>query len=203
MPVAVIEADTPVGRELVPLLVDRGSEGRATVREPENADPLRAVGAKVATDPVSEADTLRAVLDEAHTVCLIAADLFSPVGGSYEDAILEPARTVIGVAGKAGVTRILLLSYPGASSTSQNDFLRSLGLAEDAVRDARPEHAILRCTHIYGPGSSWLALMMEASRRPALVPGPGTQRLAPVFSKDVARALAAADDRAQPVSGTY
>lgn len=204
MPVVVIGADTPVGRDLVPLLRQRGAEVRATVREPETADRLRAAGAKVAVDPAADADTLRAILDEAHTVCLLSAELLAPVADSYEEAIVEPARTILRVAGKAGVTRILLVSYPGASSTSTNDFLRSLGVAEDAVRHSGLEHAIVRCTHIYGPGSSWLALMIDSSRhQPPLVYGVGTQRLAPVFSGDVARALATADDRAQPVSGTY
>jgi uncharacterized protein YbjT (DUF2867 family) len=204
MPVVVIDADNPVGRDLVPLLRDRGSEVRATVRDAQHADPLRAAGAKVAADPVSDADILRAVLDEAHTVCVISADLLSSPGGSSEETIVVPTRSILRVAEKSGVTRILFVSYPGASATSTNDFLRSLGLAEDAVRGSRLQHAILRCTHIYGRGSPWLAMMVEASRqRPALVPGPGTQRLAPVFSEDVARALSAADDRAQPVSGTY
>lgn len=204
MPVVVIGADTPVGRALVPLLRRRGSEVRATIREAEKADPLRALGAKVATDPASDADTLRAILDEAHTVCLLSADLFPPGEESYEETIVERTRSVLGVARKAGVTRVLLVSYPGVSSTSTNDFLRSMGLAEEGVRDAGLEHAILRCTHIYGPGSAWLEFMAEASRhRPALVVAPGTQRLAPVFSGDVATALAAADDRAAPVSGTY
>jgi NADH dehydrogenase len=204
MPVVVTGADTVVGRALIPLLRGRGSEVRATVRDTGAADELRALGAKVAAEAASDADTLRAVLDEAHTVCLLMGDLFLPTGESYEETIVESTRTVLRVGRKAKVTRVLLVSYPGASSTSKNDFLRSEGLAEDAVRDAGLEHAILRCTHIYGPGSSWLEFMVRASKhRPAAVLGSGTQRLAPVFSVDVARALAAADDRAVPVSGTY
>jgi uncharacterized protein YbjT (DUF2867 family) len=204
MPVAVTGADTSVGRALIPLLRERGSEVRATVRDMGAADGLRALGAKVAAEAAPDADTLRVVLDEAHTVCLLSGDLFLPSGESYEETIVESTGTVLRVARKAGVTRVLHVSYPGASATSTNDFLRSEGLAEDAVRDSGLEHAILRCTHIYGPGSPWLEFMVRASRhRPAVVLGSGTQRLAPVFSVDVARALAAADDRAVPVSGTY
>lgn len=204
MPVVVTGADTPVGRALVPLLRERGSEVRATVRDTDAADPLRGLGAKVAADATSDPDTLRAVLDEAHTVCLPSEDLFLRSGDSYEESIVESTRTVLRVARKAKVTRVLFVSYPGASSTSRNDFLRAKGLAEDAVRDSGAEHAILRCTHIYGPRSSWLdSMVWAATRLPAIVVGSGTQRLAPVFSGDVARALTAADDRASPVSGTY
>ena len=204
MPVVVTGADTPVGRALIPMLLERGSEVRAAVQDSEEAEPLRALGAKVAVVAASDDDTLRAILDDAHTVCLLSADLFLPSGETYEEAIVESTRAVLRAAKKAKVRRVLLVSYPGASLTSTNDFLRSTGFAEGAVRDSSPEHAILRCTHIYGAGSPWLDFMVWASRsRPQVVIGSGAQRLAPVYSVDVARALAAADDRAQPVSGTY
>jgi uncharacterized protein YbjT (DUF2867 family) len=204
MPVVVTGADTPVGRALIPMLLEGGSEVRAVVQDAGGAEPLRALGAKVAVVAASDDDTLRAILDDAHTVCLLSADLFLPSGETYEETIVESTRAVLRAARKAKVRRVLLVSYPGASPTSANDFLRSTGLAEDAVRDSSPEHAILRCTHIYGAGSPWLDFMVRASRsRPQVVIGSGAQRLAPVYSVDVARALAAADDRAQPVSGTY
>src|SRR5918999_2470749 len=204
MPVVVAGADTPIGRALVPLLRQRGSEVRATVSDVEATDPIRALGAK--TDLVQEPDddTLRAIVDEAHTICLLSGDLFLRSGESYEEAIEEWTRAFLRAARKAKVRRVLLVSYPGAASSSSNTFLRSMGLAEEAVRETSPEHAILRCTHIYGVGSAWLDFMVRASREnPAVVVGSGTQRLAPVFSVDVARAIAAADDRATPVSVTY
>jgi uncharacterized protein YbjT (DUF2867 family) len=204
MPVVVTGADTPVGRALVPLLRQRGSEVRAVVQETGPADALRALGAKVAIDAVSDPDTLRAVLDEAHTVCHLVGNLFPPGQGSYEETILDATHSVLRAAIKAKATRFLLLSYPGASSVSENDFLRCLGLAEESVRESELQHAVIRSTHIYGPGSPWLELMTSAAtRRPRVVVGDGSQRLAPVFTMDVARVLAAADDRAFPVSGSY
>lgn len=204
MPVVVTGADTPVGRALIPMLLERGSEVRAAVQDSEKAEPLRALGAKVAVMATPDDDTLRAILDEAHTVCLLSADVFLASGEMYEEAIVESTRAVLRAARKGKVRRVLLVSYPGASPTSTNDFLLSTGFAEGAVRDSSPEHTILRCTHIYGAGSPWLDFMVRASRsRPQVVIGSGSQRLAPVYAVDVARALAAADDRAQPVSGTY
>jgi uncharacterized protein YbjT (DUF2867 family) len=137
-------------------------------------------------------------------VCHLVDGLLTREEDSYEEANLEPTRALVRVAKKVGATRFLFVSYPGASSSSGNDFLRSMGVAEEAIRDAGLEYAILRCTHVYGPGSSWLDLMITASRRrPAIVPGLGSQRLAPVCFADVAEALAVADDRAVPVKGTY
>lgn len=204
MPVAVTGADTPVGTALVPLLRDRGSEVRAMVQEPGAVAHLRSLGAKVAVDVVTDPDTLRAVLDEAHTVCHLSGNLFLSSDESYEEAILESTRSVLRAAKKAKVKRFLLVSYPGASPRSANEFLRHKGLAEEAVRESGLEHAVLRCTHIYGPGSRWLEFVVAAAkRRPSVVVGTGSQRLAPVFCVDVARALAAADDRAMPIKGAY
>jgi uncharacterized protein YbjT (DUF2867 family) len=178
---------------------------RAMVREPGAvAAHLRTLGAKVAVDADTDPDTLRAVLDEAHTVCHLSGDLFLSGGESYEEAILESTRSVLRAAKKAKAKRFLLLSYPGASAVSANGFLRHKGLAEEVVRESGLEHAVFRCTHIYGPGSRWLEFMVAAAnRRSAVVVGTGSQRLAPVFSEDVARALAAADDRAMPIKGAY
>lgn len=204
MPVVVTPADTPVGRALVPLLRDSGSEVRATIADIDAADPLRALGAKVAVVEQPDDDTLRAIVDEAHTVCLLSNDLFVPGEESYEEAIEEWTQAVLRAARKARVRRVLLVSYPGASSSSSNHFLRSAGLAEEAVRDSSPEHAILRCSHIYGIGSPWLDFVVRAStQEPPVVVGSGKQRLAPVYAGDVARALAEADDRELPMSGTY
>jgi nucleoside-diphosphate-sugar epimerase len=54
------------------------------------------------------------------------------------------------------------------------------------------EHAILRYTHVLGPGSRLLELL--AAGAPVPVPGDGRQRVAPVWVGDVAAAIAAADD---------
>jgi nucleoside-diphosphate-sugar epimerase len=64
---------------------------------------------------------------------------------------------------------------------------------------------ILRCTHVYGPGQHWFEEMRRAAARPIAAPvvGDGRQRIAPVHIHDVAAALLAADDRAEPVSGTF
>ncbi|MGH3372834.1 MAG: NAD-dependent epimerase/dehydratase family protein, partial [Nocardioidaceae bacterium] len=72
-------------------------------------------------------------------------------------------------------------------------------------RSSGLDHLILRCTHVHGPGQRRLDEMRRAATRPlvAAVVGTGRQRVAPVHVRDVAAALVAADDRAEPVSGTF
>jgi NADH dehydrogenase len=99
----------------------------------------------------------------------------------------------------------VLLSYPGASPASANPYLRAKGRAEEALAAAEiPERVIVRSTHVYGPGSWWLAAMRSLARAPvAMIPGPGTQRLAPVHVEDVAAVLVGADARDGAVEGTF
>lgn len=203
MPVVVTGANGRVGRALIPLLVEKGSEVRAVVRRPEAAEELRTLGAKVAVADLSDDDRLAVAFRDAHTVCHLAgtADLASD--DLYESVNAGTARSVVEAARRAGVNRFLYLSYPGASPDSTNAYLRSKGLAEESIRESGLAHLILRCTHMIGPGSRWLEGMTEAAHRPvAPVIGSGTQRVAPVFAGDVTRVLAAADDRAVEVKAT-
>jgi NADH dehydrogenase len=205
VPVVVTGASGFVARPLIPLLLERGSEVRAVVRRRAAADPLRARGAKVAIAPLDAGDTVEAVVRDAHTVIHLVGGLDLPDAEAYERVNHGLTRSLVEACQEVGVKRFVLLSYPGASADAANPYLRSKGRAEDALRGSDLEHVVIRSTHAYGPGSRWLAEVVGAARRPfaAVVVGPGTQRLAPVHVEDVARTLAAADDRETGLTGTY
>lgn len=203
MPVVVTGASGLVGRPLVRHLAGSASEVRAVVRDRTKGEPLRTLGAKVATSRIDDVETLATVMTGAHTVCHLVGGL-NVADEEYDRLNRGTVESVLEAALEAGVARFLFLSYPGASADSPNPYLRAKGAAEDLVRGSGLEHAIVRATHVYGPGSRWLEEMRQAARRAvAVVIGPGTQRLAPVFVDDVARTLAAADDRGAEVRGTF
>lgn len=188
----------------MPMLAARG-EVRVVVRSRSASDPLRESGAKVAICDLDDTTTLATVMGGAHTICHLAGGLDLPHDEAYVAANLDTTLAVLEAAVEAGIQRVLFLSYPGASPSATNAYLRTKGLAEEAVRGSGLEHVILRCAHVYGPGQRWLVEMRAAATRPlaALVVGTGTQRLAPVFVEDVAQALLTADDRASRVEGTF
>jgi uncharacterized protein YbjT (DUF2867 family) len=203
MTVMVTGASGLLGNAVVATLLAR-DEVRATVRRPSAAEPLRALGAKVAVLDPRHADDLAELLPRCHTlVHLIGGvrqpdpdELFWANHGSVELA-LEAAR-------QAGTTRFVLLSVPAADPGATHPFLRAKGMAEAAVTTAGIEHAIVRSTHAYGLGGSWFtATVQGATTTPPFVCGPGTQSLAPVFAADVAAVLAAIDDQAGPLEGTW
>ncbi len=195
MTVMVTGASGLIGRALVPILV-RNDEVRACVRRPEAAEALRAAGAKVAVGRFDDADALAEILKRVFTVIHL-------VGGpsqADDDAVLAANHgsvlTALAAAREAGVSRFVLLSATGASIDSPNRYLRAKGLAEEAVANSGMEHAIVRSTHAYGAGGSWLAATVEgATASPPFVIGDGRQSVAPVFADDVAAVLAAADDQ--------
>ena len=199
----VIGASGLIGRALVPMLV-RNDEVRACVRRPETAEALRAAGAKVAVGRFDDVDALAEILKRVFTVIHL-------VGGpsqADDDEVLAANHgsvlTALAAAREAGVRRFVLLSATGASIESPNRYLRAKGLAEEAVANSGMEHAIVRPTHVYGPGGSWLAVTVEgATASPPFVIGDGRQSVAPVFADDVAAVLAAADDREGHLEGTW
>jgi NADH dehydrogenase len=113
-------------------------------------------------------------------------------------------RVAIDAAREAGTKRFVLLSVPGASVGQTHPYLRAKGLAEEAVAASGLQFAILRATHVYGLGGLWFtAVVNGAAVTPPFVCGPGGQELAPTFADDLGATIAAIDDRAEPVEGTW
>jgi uncharacterized protein YbjT (DUF2867 family) len=198
----VTGASGVIGRAAIPALLARNPEVRAAIRRPEDADGLRALGAKVTVGRLDDAPSLAEVLQGVHTV----VHLVGGVNQASDDEVMaanhRSTLIALGAARSTGVRRFVLLSYPGASIDAPHPFLRAKGIAEEAVAHSGLEHAILRCTHVFGAGGLWFTSFVEAARN-GFVVGHGTQAVAPVFSEDVARAIAALDDAEEPVGGTW
>ncbi|MGZ8651232.1 MAG: SDR family oxidoreductase [Actinomycetota bacterium] len=199
----VIGASGLIGRALVPLLV-RKDEVRACVRRPEAADPLRAVGAKVAVGRFEDADALAEILKRVYTVIHLVGGPNQPDDDTVLAANHGSVLTALAASREAGVRRFVLVSATGASIDASNRYLRAKGLAEEAVANSGMEYAIVRSTHAYGLGGLWLAATVEgATASPPFVVGDGSQPVAPIFAGDVAAVLAAADDRDGRLEGTW
>src|SRR5438309_8957771 len=150
MPVVVTGASGLIGRSAVRAFARRSPEVRAYVRRAERGEPLRAMNVKVAVGSIEDVDTLAIVMRGAHTVCHLVGGLDLPVDAAYERVNVGSATSVVEASKRAGVTRILFVSYPGASASASNAYLRAKGLAEHVIAASGLEHVILRCTHVYG-----------------------------------------------------
>lgn len=199
----VTGASGVLGRAVVMALLAR-DEVRATVRRPEAAEPLRSLGAKVSVRAGAYADELAEVLPRCHTLVHLVGGVNQPDPEAVFAANHGSVSVAIEAARIAGTKRIVFLSVPGADPDHTHPFLRAKGMAEEAVAASGLEYAIVRATHVYGLGGLWFtATIHGALATPPFVCGPGTQELAPVFADDVGAVVAALDDRADPLAGTW
>jgi len=203
MTVMVTGASGPVGHALVPLLVGK-DEVRAVVRRPEAAEPLRAMGAKVAVGRIDDADALAEVFRRVFTVIHLVGGPNQPDEDALWDANHRSVLRAVTAAREAGVRRFVLVSVPGASPEASDPYLRARGLAEEAVTTSGLDHAVVRSTHVVGAGSVWFtSVVAGAAASPPVVIGDGHQSLAPVAVEDLAGVLAAADDHEGELAGTW
>jgi uncharacterized protein YbjT (DUF2867 family) len=204
VPVVLTGATGFIGSRAVQAFTKVSPGVRAFVRDRQAASPLREIGAKVAVGEITDVERLEVVMAGAHTVCHLVGGLNLPQRLDYESQIVGTLAPVLEAARNASVKRFLYLSYPGADREASNPYLRAKGRAEQAIAASGLEYAVIRCTHVYGSGSQWMAAVRQrALARVAVVIGSGRQVLAPVFVDDVAAVLAAADSRERVTSGTW
>jgi uncharacterized protein YbjT (DUF2867 family) len=199
--VMVTGASGLLGRAIVRTLAAR-DEVRATVRRPDVADELRALGAKVAVWTAEDPDDLIEILSRVHTLIHLVGGMGHPDDDEVFRANHGSTLAAVAAAKEAGVRRLILASVPGADPDSAHPFLRAKGLAEEVVVHSGLEHAVLRCAHAYGLGGRWFTATVVAAEH-GFVVGGGDQRLAPLFADDVGAAVAAIDDRRDGIAGTW
>jgi uncharacterized protein YbjT (DUF2867 family) len=197
MGILVTGAGGLIGRAAVAALLQQGIEQvRAVVREPAQVGELRALGAKVAVMDARDPDALQAAMTGVFTACSLTGGVWGRAGAEDpKAAVVEPAATFLAAARTAGVRRVVVLSPAavGAAATAArpgHGYLAAKAEVERLVRASGLEHAILRCTHVLGPGGRLVARLRSGDP----TPGGGHQRVAPVWVDDAARAIALADD---------
>jgi uncharacterized protein YbjT (DUF2867 family) len=151
---------------------------------------------------VDEPDELIEILPRVHTIVHLVGGVNQPSDDEILAANHGSALVAVAAAKEAGTRRLILLSAPGASLDHEHPFLRAKGLAEEVVVQSGLEHAVLRSSHAYGLGGLWFAATVMGADH-GFVIGEGTQRWSPVLAGDVARVVAAVDDRGDPVEGIW
>jgi nucleoside-diphosphate-sugar epimerase len=223
MRVIVFGATGVLGRALVPLLVGQGYSVRAVVRSPEKAQSLLGAGVEVCPGDLLAQETLdrlpalmtgcQAVV---HVATAIPRDFGAP--GAWEANTrlrTEGTRALLDAALEAGVDRYIQQSIVMAYIDGGDRLLRedtpldtSPGRAEicgpviameGMVREMPPERlswCILRGGSFVGPGTAQEGTIQRLREGTERVPRDGSSYISPVNVVDMAKAIAAALQRA-------
>jgi nucleoside-diphosphate-sugar epimerase len=163
----------------------------------------RRLPARVTLAVSLDGSVAREAIEDADQVVHLAGGL-RPEAGMYWDANVGTARDVAAAVRRGRARRVVFLSVLGADPASANDYLRTKAEAERVLASAGRDLVVFRAGHIVGPPEDPGPLLEALGLRnggSVLVPGDGTQRVAPVFVGDVVAALVAALRGGPP--GTY
>lgn len=184
-----------VGSALLRRLVDTGEPVRCLVRDPRRLGPER-VRVQIALGDLGDPASFRHALRGVRTVVHLAATERDQAQATIEEIDGVATWRLLRAAERAGVERFVFTSPLGASPHHRSRVMRSKALAERAVTDSSIASTILRCSLIYAPGDTKLALLDLLSLLP-VVPVTSTMgraRIQPVWADDVAACVAAVLD---------
>lgn len=196
--ILITGANGQVGRRLTAALTSRGEMVRGLVRSPEAQAALADLGAEVRLVDWTQTDSLRRAAVDCQIIFHLAGSLSATHWNGYREANFQTTIHLLRAVPATAAERFFLLSYPLASAYAEHPFLRSKGLAEDALRLSRLPYTILRSTFIYSPESplfQWL--LRRGARGQFHLIGSGRWSLQPTWVGDVVACLLAALDRPQ------
>lgn len=198
--VCVLGGSGFVGRSLLNRLAARQIRARVITRRWSNAGDLRVLpGVElIEADPYDSA-----ALTAAFRGCDAAVNLVGILnerkddGSGFRHAHVELAERVIAACASTGVSRVLHMSALNASESGPSHYLKSKGMAERLVHQARGLHVTsFRPSVIFGPRDSFInrfaGLLKLAPVFPLACPD---ARFAPVYVGDVAQAMSEALDQ--------
>ena len=206
-----------VGRHLVAALAASGAEVTVPTRRQERAKPLRLLPTvSVVEADVGAANELARLAQGHDALINLAGVLHSrrgrrdergphDYGPDFAHAHVEVAQAAVAACRASGVKRLLHMSALGASRDAPSEYLRSKGVAEEAVLAAEDlAVTVFRPSVIFGPDDRFLNLFADlAAIFPVLPLGSPQARFQPVYVGDVVRAYVAALARPETAGKRY
>ena len=183
-----------MGKALLPLLVERGEDIRALVRDPRRLGRSR-VDVRIALGDLAEmgdARTRRQALRGVRTVIHLAAAIRDQPAAKVEELNGLATARLLRTAEQAGVERFIFFSAIGASEFQRTRFFRAKALAEDAVADSELQTTIFAPSIVYDREDPWVTLTRRLALLPALpLIGRADAAYEPIWAQDVGRCIIA------------
>jgi len=192
-PVVVTGAAGLVGARTCSTLVQRGWNVRAVVRDAAKAaEKLGHLRIEIRSGDIRDLASMQSALRGAGSLVHLAAIAIEKKGESYSDTNTKATETLLDACRTESVSRIVYMSQNGADSASRFPFLRSKGIAQDAVTASNMRWTVLKPSVIFGPDDEFVNVLARLVRLSPFVyplPGGGTARFQPIAVGDVALAI--------------
>ncbi len=195
-----------MGKALLPLLIERGEDVRALVRDPRRLGRHR-VDVRITLGNLAEmgdARTRRQALRGVRTVIHLAAAIRDQREAKVEELNGLATARLLRTAEQTGVERFIFFSAIGATEFQRTRFFRAKALAEDAVAGSGLESTIFAPSIVYDREDPWVTLTRRLALLPALpLIGSADAVFEPTWARDVARCVVAELDSAEPGKRRY
>lgn len=182
--IVVTGANGQVGKQLLRALQGNCQKIIALVRNPVN------LPADLIISDWLNSSSAREAISQADGIVHLAGSL-NPRHGDYLKANLQTTKTLISALNPKQ-TKIIYLSYVGATKLSSNVYLSTKAEAEELLQATGCAVTILRCTHIIGspqfPGITAEKLLSHQGKAVTVL-GLGKQKVNPIYLEDVIKII--------------
>ncbi|MDQ6716998.1 MAG: complex I NDUFA9 subunit family protein [Gemmatimonadota bacterium] len=206
-PVLITGAAGLVGRHTCDELTKHGWKVRALVRNPSKAAMrLAHLPVELHVGDIRNPESIGKAIAGCGSVVHLAAVAIERSGQGYSDVNTDGTANLIEQARAAGIDRFIHMSQNGADSASPHEFLRSKGLAQDAVVASGLSHTVLRPSVIFGPEDEFVNVLARLVRLSPIVfplPDGGRARFQPIAVRDVAAVVRITLEKQATRRGTY
>ena len=179
-----------IGRRVVARLTAVGRQVRCLVRPAYKERWLPpGVSVHMVAGDLADLPALRVALQDVDSVVHLASIWTERGLRTFESVNYQGTLNLLEAAKEVGASRIVFMSHAGADRNSAFAFLRSKGLAEEAIKLSHLRYTILRPSWVYGPDDGWTTLAaMTLKAVPFAFPvvGDGQTRLQPLWVDDLA-----------------
>jgi uncharacterized protein YbjT (DUF2867 family) len=195
-----------VGSRIAHALRAEDRDVRALVRDPDDAGRLRAWGCETVAGDMTDAASLSTAVAGCDAVIHLVA-ILQGKSSDFERVMVQGTRDLVAAAKDAGVRRFVLMSALGFDDDSKDlvPYYGAKWQMEQDVKASGLEHVIFRPSFIFGQEGGALQQFKKIAKLAPVtpIPGPGTQRIQPIWVDDVAAYFAAAVDKPEAANRTF
>jgi len=194
MRIAITGGSGFIGGTLAHTLLAQGHEVVLLARRTRTTTVRTHPNVQVVSSDPSDVQVLLNAFSECEAVAHCAGINREIGNQTYQRVHLQGTRNVIEAATKAGVRKILLMSFLRARPGCGSAYHQSKWEAEEVVRNARLDYTIFKAGMVYGRGDHMLDHLSHAFYTLPLLPTVGLRekRIRPLAIQDLVRTMAAA-----------